>query len=156
MRRVRLLTTGFTGARPAGRAPALLLLPALAVVLLAACGASGRAPAGGGGASPSAPSAAPVPAVITEADGGRTFRVTAADMPHLRLSGQWVWTEPRTTGPIGLTPIEYFRDPGYSEWTIHRSGTGQATIRSSGSPNCPKGTTCRQGPIAFTVTLVLD
>lgn len=155
MRRVRLLTTGFTGARPGGRAPALLLLPALAVVLLAACGASGRAPVGGG-VSPPAPSAVPVPAVITEADGGRTFRVAAADMPHLRLSGQWVWTEPRTTGPIGLNPIEYFRDPGYSEWTITRSGTGQATIRSSGSPNCPKGTTCHQGPVAFAVTLVLE
>jgi len=154
VRRVRLLTTALAGARPSGRAPVLLLALAAGVVL-AACGATGRGSSGAPSPSPAA-SAAPVPAIITEADGGRTFRVAAGDAPHLRLSGQWVWTEPRTTGPIGLNPIEYFRDPGYSEWTINRSGAGQATIHASGRPNCPPNTTCRQGPVAFAVTLVLE
>jgi hypothetical protein len=151
VRRVRLLRSDIRGARQFGRAPAVLL----AVALLAACGAAGRGSSGTGPTPTASAAAVPVPAVITEADGGKTFRVSPGDEPHLRLSGQYVWTPPRATGPIQLTPIEFFRDPGYSEWTIRAQGSGTATIRSSGSPNCPKGSTCRLGPAAFAVTLVV-
>lgn len=152
MRGAWLLRLAVSGARPVGRAPALLLAGAA----LAACGAAGGAPSSSATSpAPSAVATAPAPAVLTEADGGRTFRVARGDQPHLRLSNQYVWTAPRTTGPIQLVPIEFFRDPGYREWTITSSGSGTATIRASGAPNCTPGTACRLGPAAFAVTLVV-
>ena len=33
-------------------------------------------------------------------------------------------------------PIEYFRDPGYSEWRVVAVARGTFTIRSRGTPGC--------------------
>jgi hypothetical protein len=146
---VRLLR--FQGARPAGRAPALLL----AGLLLAACGAA----AGSGPASQASPTSVPAPsatapAVLTEADSGKTYQVEKGNEPLLRLSGQYAWTPPAVTGPASLHQVMYFRDPGYSEWTISIDGDAPVTIRSDGAPNCPSGGACSRARLAFSVTLV--
>jgi hypothetical protein len=91
---------------------------------------------------------------MTEADSGRVYALTTGDKPHLRLSNRYVWEEPRVTGPVTLTPVEYFRDPGYREWVISFDRPGQATIKSSGRPACTPGSVCPGAILAFTVTMV--
>jgi hypothetical protein len=97
------------------------------------------------GASPAAESP------ITQASSGKVFRVTKGQTATLRLSNRWLWSEPRvsTTG-IELTPVEFFRDPGFREWTIDAHKIGSATIRSVGRPKCSTCATRR-----FVVTLVV-
>jgi hypothetical protein len=97
------------------------------------------------GASPAADSP------ITQAASGKVFRVMKGESATLRLSNRWLWSEPRvsTTG-IELTPVEFFRDPGYRQWTIEVHRVGSATIRSVGRPKCSTCATRR-----FVVTLVV-
>jgi hypothetical protein len=74
-------------------------------------------------------------APITQAQSGRTYRVSKGGELTLRLSERWSWTEPRASGRgIELTPVEYFRDPGYLEWRIDAVARGMFTIRALGSP----------------------
>ena len=110
------------------------LLAAVALAALVAVGAS---------------SAARSP--ITQAASGKVFRLTKGESATLRLSNRWHWSEPRvsTTG-VELTPVEYFRDPGFREWTIDAHRIGPATIRAVGRPNCSTCATRR-----FVVTVVV-
>ena len=41
-----------------------------------------------------------------------------------------------STKAVELTPVEYFVDPGFREWTIEARKSGAATIRSVGRPVC--------------------
>ena len=55
-------------------------------------------------------------APITQAQSGHTYRVAKGGELTLRLSERWAWTEPHASGRgLQLTPVEYFRDPGYRE-----------------------------------------
>jgi hypothetical protein len=77
----------------------------------------------------------PAPAIVTQAQSGRTFRLARGREVSLRLAGRWAWTEPRVNGPgLELTPVLYFRDPGFSEWRVAATGRGTFTIRSVGTP----------------------
>jgi hypothetical protein len=79
--------------------------------------------------------APPAPAIVTQAQSGRTYRLVTGREVSLRLSGRWGWTEPRVSGPgLELTPVLYLRDPGYSEWRVRARGRGTFTIRSVGTP----------------------
>jgi hypothetical protein len=92
------------------------LLAALAVAAAAAMAAS---------------SATPRP--ITERSSGKTFRLAKGATATLRLSNRWEWTEPRvSTEAVELTPVEYFVDPGFREWTVEARRRGRATIRATG------------------------
>ena len=51
-----------------------------------------------------------------------------------------------------LTPVEYFVDPGFREWTIEARGRGNATIRSVGKPNC---STCALATRSFRITVAV-
>jgi hypothetical protein len=56
---------------------------------------------------------------ITQARSGETFHIAIPGALTLRLSERWRWTEPRLTGSaVALTPVEYFRDPGFREWRV--------------------------------------
>ena len=48
-----------------------------------------------------------------------------------------------STNAVELTPVEYFVDPGFREWTIEARTSGRATIRSVGRPHC---STCADAP----------
>ena len=77
----------------------------------------------------------PAPAIVTQAQSGRTYRLASGREVSLRLSGRWGWTEPRVSGPgLELTPVMYFRDPGYSEWRVQATARGTYTIRTVGTP----------------------
>jgi len=57
-----------------------------------------------------------------------------------------------STKAVELTPVEYFVDPGFREWTIDARQSGRATIRSTGKPNC---STCALATRSFRVTIVV-
>jgi hypothetical protein len=86
-----------------------------------------------------AAAAAGSPRVITQNQSGRTYTVAKGGTLTLRLAEPWVWTEPSRTprGILRLTPVEYFVDPGYREWTITGRVRGTAVLRSTGKPACP-------------------
>jgi hypothetical protein len=89
------------------------------------------------------------PRTITVADSGKTFVVRPGAKIALRLSGQWVWSDPRTrSASVHLTPIEYFRYPGFQEWTVAALQRGRATIVATGQR--PDASTRR-----FRVTIVV-
>lgn len=101
------------------------LLAAVAFVAVTAVGASSA-----------------TPHQITERSAGKTFRLAKGDTATLRLSSRWQWSDPRvSTKVVELTPVEYFTDPGFREWTIDARRRGRATIRATGRPTCPACTT---------------
>ena len=53
---------------------------------------------------------------------------------------------------VELTPVEYFVDPGFREWTIDALRSGRATIRSVGHPNCSG---CALQTRRFAVTVIV-
>ena len=100
-------------------------------------------------AAVAASSATPPP--ITQGSTGKTFRLAKDGTMTLRLSNRWRWSEPRAgTDAVELTPVEYFVDPGFREWTIDARRTGRATIRSLGRPQC---STCALTTRRFAVTI---
>jgi hypothetical protein len=111
-----------------------LLLAAAALAALVAVGASSAA------GSP-----------ITQAASGKVFHLTKGQSATLRLSNRWLWSEPdvSTTG-VELTPVEYFVNPGFREWTIDANRIGRATIRAAGRPKC---STCAMRHFVVTVVV---
>ncbi len=105
---------------------------------LAACGTS-SVPSSSTSPTPSTISSV----LITERDSGDTFKFSLATQASLRLSNLYIWQVPRISGKaIALEPVQYIRDPGYTEWNIKVIAPGTAQISSSGSPNCGRGTPC--------------
>ena len=93
------------------------------------------------------------PLVITQADSGKTFLLKVGARAELHLSGKWSWSTPVVRGrAVDLIQTNYFRDPGYSGWTIEPKARGTARIRSNGSPTCHA---CSRGARRFVVTLVV-
>jgi hypothetical protein len=91
--------------------------------------------------------------VITQDDSGRVLRLALGAHTTLHLSGKWSWTGPRVDGrAIELVQINYFRNPGFSAWSIDARKAGTAHIRSSGSPNCRA---CSRRPRHFSITIVV-
>jgi hypothetical protein len=90
--------------------------------------------------------------LITEVDTARCFSAQPGSTAQLRLS--YGWSEPKSSGgAIQLTPIEYFRDPGFSAWVVRALKSGTSTI--SASRLCP-ASDCPQGTLTFKVTIAVS
>jgi len=90
---------------------------------------------------------------LTQASSGKTIHLAKGGSATLRLSNRWRWSELRaTTSAVELSPVEYFVDPGFREWTIDAHKSGRATIRSVGEPNC---STCALATRSFRLTIVV-
>ena len=88
---------------------------------------------------------------ITQAASGKTIRLAKGETATLRLSNRWHWSEPRwNANVVDLTPVEYFVNPGFREWTISTVSSGRATIRSVGRPSGKAAASC-----SFTLTVVV-
>jgi hypothetical protein len=88
---------------------------------------------------------------ITQAASGKVFRLSKGESATLRLSNRWHWSEPDvSTNGVELTPVEYFRDPGFREWTVDANRIGRVTIRSVGRPKC---STCAMRHFVVTVVV---
>jgi hypothetical protein len=95
----------------------------LILVLMAGCG------------DEATPERAPAPSTITEADSGRSFALARGASASLRLSGTYAWSEPAVRGDaVRLDRVDYFQDPGFSEWTVVAERAGTATITARGTP----------------------
>ena len=92
--------------------------------------------------------------------GGRQRRVVHA-LPgsgtSLRLSGQYVWTEPTLDGDsVELARVDYFQDPGFSEWAVLAVQPGTATIAACGNPQCADQEPCPDGPLRFEIEITVE
>ena len=90
---------------------------------------------------------------ITQASSGKTFHLAKGQSATLRLTNRWRWTEPRaSSNAVVLTPVEYYVDPGFREWTIDAKHAGRATIRALGGVACIR---CTLEARRFAVTVVV-
>jgi hypothetical protein len=88
---------------------------------------------------------------ITQAASGKVLLLEKGGSATLRLSNRWHWSDPHVSAKgVELTPVEYFADPGFREWTIDARKLGRATIRATGRPKCETCTTRH-----FVVTVVV-
>ncbi len=116
------------------------------LVVLLASGAAGVGGAGGPAGAAQSSSLS-----INERDTGKTFTLKRTTSAALRLSGKWVWTQPKVRGgAVVLSAVDYRSDPGFKEWEITRRAAGTAKITAYGRPNC-KG--CSRRARSFRVTL---
>jgi predicted secreted protein len=126
---------------------------ALLALLLDGCGEEASREGGAGETSPR-PRAAPQ--TITEADSGESFRLSADSETRLRLSGEYVWSEPSVHGnAVELTRVDYFRDPGFSEWAVRAVQPGTARIEARGTPACAGQERCPDAPLRFQVEITV-
>ena len=97
----------------------------------------------------------PAPQTITEAAAGSSFTLAPGSETRLRLSGTHEWSEPTVRGvAVELTRVDYFQDPGFSEWTVVAARAGTATIAAEGTPACA-GQGCPDSPLRFEVELTV-
>lgn len=131
----------------------VLFVVALLAVLANGCGEdSSREEATGEAAPP--PRAAP--RTITEVASGESFTLSPGSETRLRLSGQYVWSEPTVRGDaVELARVDYFRDPGFSEWTVLAVGPGTATIAARGTPDCAGRKRCPDEPLRFEIEITV-
>jgi predicted secreted protein len=102
---------------------------ALLTLVVDGCGGEASSESGAGETA-SQPRAAPE--TITEADSGESFMLRLGSATSLRLSGSW--NEPAVRGPaVELTRVDYFQDPGFSEWLVRAVRPGTATITARGT-----------------------
>ena len=70
---------------------------------------------------------------VTYADSGKTMRVAPGSTLTLRLGAQRVWNQPRlSSNAIELTPVLFFRYPGFQEWTVTARRPGKTAITAVG------------------------
>jgi hypothetical protein len=73
---------------------------------------------------------------ITQAASGKTFGSRRARRDAPALEPLALERPAVSSKAVELTPVEYFVDPGFREWTIDARKSGRATIRSLGRPDC--------------------
>jgi predicted secreted protein len=103
-----------------------------------------------------APPPCAAPQTITEADNGASFMLSPGSRTSLRLSGQCVWSEPTLRGDaVELARVDYFQDPGFSEWAVLAVRPGTARIAALGNPQCADQEQCRNGPLRFEIEITV-
>jgi hypothetical protein len=96
--------------------------------------------------------------VLTLADHGKTVSLAVGEPVSVRLGGPWLWTDPVAEGgAIDVAQVNFFVDPGYSEWAVQGLRAGRATLQINGGANCPTegDTVCILGAKVFAVTFVV-
>ncbi|HEY6416994.1 MAG TPA: hypothetical protein VIX41_12165 [Acidimicrobiales bacterium] len=130
-----------------------LCLATLLAALGNGCG--GESAREGGTGEPGPPPSAP-PTMITETDSGRTLTLAPGSETSLRLSGEYEWSEPTVRGDaVQLTRVDYFQDPGFSEWIVRAVRPGTATIAARGTPDCAGQAGCPDTPLRFRVEITV-
>jgi predicted secreted protein len=141
---------------------AVVRVAVLALVLLpvAACSgddASGPAEEPSPSTSEPAPAPRQSPQVLTEADSDATIALPTGGETSLRLSSDWVWSEPVVDGDaVQLAVVNYIQDPGFSEWVVTAVEPGEATISSSGTAACAGQDGCAVGSRDFQVRITVE
>jgi predicted secreted protein len=85
----------------------------------------------------------PAPPVLTQADDGRLISLTVGAEVPLRLDSSWAWDHPAVDGDVvTLTQVDYFADPGFTEWIVTAVQPGDAVVTAAGAPNCGDDSGC--------------
>jgi predicted secreted protein len=109
-----------------------LCIIGLIAVLVEGCGEETSRDRGAGEPARTAPK------TITEADNGKSFALAPGAEARLRLPGAYDWSEPTVGGEaVRLTRVDYFQDPGFSEWIVEAVQPGTSTIAARGTPAGP-------------------
>lgn len=125
------------------------LVPLVVLVLMACGGESGEGRTG-------AQETGPGPGAITAADSGETFALAPGAETSLRLSSEYVWSEPVLEGDqVELSRVDYLQDPGFSEWLVRGVRPGTATVSSVGTPACAGQHGCPDEAVRFQVTITV-
>jgi hypothetical protein len=75
---------------------------------------------------------------------------------RLQLSGQYSWSEPTVRGDaVQLARVDYFQDPGFSEWLVRAVHPGTATIVARGAPACAGPEPCPDAPLGFQLEITV-
>jgi hypothetical protein len=99
---------------------------------------------------------APPPQTITEADNDASFTLSPGSGTSLRLSGQYVWSEPTLRGDaVALARVDYFQDPGFSEWAVLAVRRGRATIAARGNPQRADQEPSLDGTLRFEIEITV-
>jgi hypothetical protein len=131
----------------------VLCVVALLAMLVDGCS---EEPSREGGAGETAPPPPPAPQTITEVDSGESFTLAPGSETRLRLSGEYVWSEPTVRGDaVELARVDYFQDPGFSEWTVLAVRPGTATIAARGTPACTGQKRCPDAPLRFQMEITV-
>jgi hypothetical protein len=131
----------------------VLCVVALLAVLVDGCGEEASRE-GGAGETVTPPSAAPQ--TITEVDSGESFTLSPGSETRLRLTDEYVWSEPTVRGDaVELARVDYFQDPGFSEWTVLAVRPGTATIAARGTPACAGQERCPDAPLRFQIEITV-
>jgi hypothetical protein len=119
-------------------------------------GGCGEDSAREGGAAETTRPPRPAPQTITEVDSGDSFTLGLGSETRLRLSGKYEWSEPTVRGDaVELAPVDYFQDPGFSEWTVLGARAGTETIAARGTPACAGQERCADEPLRFRVEITV-
>jgi hypothetical protein len=90
------------------------------------------------------------PSTIDNADNGKTITLAAGTCATLSLQPNLVWTTPVSSSKaVTVTDTETFAPD--SMWTLNAIHAGDATITSSGRPNCKPGQVCPLFIVEFSV-----
>ena len=103
-----------------------------------------------------APPPRAAPQTITEADSGESLTLSAGSETRLRLSGKYMWNEPKVRGDaVQLTRVDYFQDPGFSEWAVLAVRAGTVTIAARGTRACAGEEECSDEALHFRVEITV-
>jgi hypothetical protein len=132
------------------------LIPCVVAVLAALLAGCSDESAREGATGETGPSPRAAPPTITEADSGESFSLPRDSQTSLRLSGEYLWSEPKVRGDaVQLTPVNYFQDPGFSEWSVLAVRPGTATIAAQGTPACAGEAGCADDPLGVQIEIVV-
>jgi hypothetical protein len=100
--------------------------------------------------SATAAAAPPCSRTIDNSDNGKTITMVAGTCATLSLQPDLVWTTPVSSSrAVAVTDTETFAPD--SIWTLEAVHAGDATITSSGRPNCKPGQVCPLFIVEFSV-----
>jgi predicted secreted protein len=126
---------------------------ALLAPLVEGCGGEPSRDSGAGETTPQPPAA---PQTITEADSGESLTLAPGSDTRLQLSGQYSWSEPTVRGDaVQLARVDYFQDPGFSEWLVRAVRPGTATIVARGAPACAGAEPCPDAPLGLQLEITV-
>jgi hypothetical protein len=107
-----------------------------AAAIVAACATpdnSGTTTPSGGRPSPN-PAAPPI---LLATDSGRRFNAESGSELFVRLgTGGHRWDDLEATGPATVDEVLYRSDPGYREWRVMVSGSGQIVLTATCHGQC--------------------
>ena len=82
------------------------------------------------------------PRTITTADNGKTIKMVKGSCLTLQLDQDLIWTTPESSNDHAVAVFDTETFAPDQAWGLRAVHRGDATITSTGRPNCPQGQPC--------------